>query len=303
MSNACKKLWLALAALTALAALAQAGASFAGGLMDWPDLMDRPSPSPTHRIAYGPGPLQFGELWLPAGQGPFPVVLMIHGGCWRSSVARLGIMNWAADDLRRRGYAVWNIEYRGVDTPGGGYPGSFQDVAAAADALERLGPSYHLKTDRVLALGHSAGGHFALWLAARGRIPAGSVLRSAHPLPIAGVISLGGLPDLQLDRQQGVCGDGTLAALVGPSMPRHPDVYADTSPAAMGVGPDAETLISGAEDGISPPALAAAYLARMKGAHIRQFVLADTGHVELIAPGSAAWSRATESIDAFFRSP
>jgi acetyl esterase/lipase len=302
MSTACKKLWLVLAALMALAAVAQAGAVFAGALMDWPDLMGRPMPTPTKRIAYGPDPLQFGELWLPAGKGPFPVVLMVHGGCWQSSVAKLSIMNWAAEDLRRRGYAVWNIEYRGVDRPGGGYPGTFQDVAEGADMLATLGPTYHLKTDRVLALGHSAGGQFVLWLAARGRIPAWSLLHSAHPLPIAAVISAGGLPDLQVDRRDNLCGDGVAAQLVGPATPRHPDVYADTSPAALGVGPEPETLISGADDPLATPALAAAYAAKMKGARIRQFVLADTGHVELIAPGSAAWSRVTESIDAFFRS-
>src|SRR5271156_978677 len=97
------------------AALAQAGAGRAAALMDWPDLLGRPMPAPTRHIAYGPGPMQFGELWLPAGKGPFPVVLMVHGGCWLSSVAKLSIMNWAAEDLRQRGVAVWNIEYRGVD--------------------------------------------------------------------------------------------------------------------------------------------------------------------------------------------
>jgi len=294
-----RKTALKLAGVIGAAALAQTGSSRAAGLMDWPDLLGRPMPAPTQRIAYGAGPMQFGELWLPAGKGPFPVVLMVHGGCWLSSVAKLTIMNWAAEDLRRRGVAVWNIEYRGVDVPGGGYPGTFQDVAAGADALAGIGSEYHLKTDRVIALGHSAGGHFVLWLAARGRIPAGSVLKSVHPLPIAAVVSLGGLPDLELDRREGVCGEGTVERLVGAPTAAHPNVYADTSPAELGIGTDEEVLISGAEDGIAPPRLAADYKARMKGARIRDIVLADTGHVELISPGTAAWSRVTEIIDAF----
>src|SRR5262252_800336 len=103
-------------------------------LMDWPALLGRPLPTGAERIAYGPSPEQVADLWLPAGKGPFPVVLMVHGGCWLSDVAKLTIMNYAAEDLRRRGYAVWNIEYRGVDRPGGGYPGTFEDVAAGADA-------------------------------------------------------------------------------------------------------------------------------------------------------------------------
>ena len=79
--------------------------------------------------------LQVADLWLPDGPGPHPTVLMVHGGCWQTEIADRRIMNWIADDLRRRGIAVWNIDYRGVDRPGGGYPGTFQDAAAAADAL------------------------------------------------------------------------------------------------------------------------------------------------------------------------
>ena len=79
----------------------------------------------------------------------------------------------------------------------------------------------------------------------------------------------------------------------------HPNVYADTSPAELGVGPEEQVLINGVEDGIAPPRLAAAYKARMKGARIRDIVLADTGHVELISPGTAAWSRVKEIIDGF----
>jgi len=290
----------AAALLIAVAALVRPQSVAAAGLMDWPDLLARPLPAPTERIAYGPGPLQIGELWLPKGSGPFPVVLMIHGGCWLSSVAKLSIMDYVAEDLRRRGIAVWNIEYRGVDRPGGGYPGTFEDVAAAADALARIGPSHHLQTDRVLALGHSAGGHLALWLAARGRIAASSPLKSAHPLPIAGVISLGGVQDLALDQKEDVCGAENVEKLVGAPAATHPDVYADTSPAELGPGAEPEVLISGQEDQLAPPSLAAAYAARMKGSHIRQIVLADSGHVELISPGSAAWSRAAEVVDAFF---
>jgi acetyl esterase/lipase len=288
-----------IAGVIGAAALAQAGASRAAGLMDWPDLLGRPAPAPTQRIAYGPGPMQFGELWLPAGKGPFPVVLMVHGGCWLSSIAKLTIMNWAAEDLRQRGVAVWNIEYRGVDRPGGGYPGTFEDVAAGADALAGIGAEHHLKTDRVIALGHSAGGHLVLWLAARGRIPAGSPLKVTHPLPIRAVVSLGGLPDLELDRREAICGADTVERLVGSPTAVHPNVYADTSPAELGVGLDEEVLVNGADDPLAPPRLAADYKSRMQGARIRDVVVADTGHVELISPGTAAWSRVTEIIDGF----
>ncbi len=257
------------AACCAAVALATSASAATTQLLDWPDLLARPMPAPTEKIAYGPGAAQFGELWLPQGRGPFPVVLMVHGGCWLSGVAKLSIMNYAAEDLRRRGIAVWNIEYRGVDRPGGGYPGTFEDVAAGADALERVAPAHHLRLGKVVALGHSAGGHLVLWLAARPRLPAGSVLKAARPLRIAGVVSAGGLPDLEPEAADEVCGKGVIARLVGQPAPGRPNVYADTSPAELGAGPEPQVQINGEEDPIAPPAFARAYAAKMKGARLR----------------------------------
>jgi acetyl esterase/lipase len=212
-------------------------------------------------------------------------------------------MNYAAEDLRQRGIAVWNVEYRGVDRPGGGYPGTFEDVAASADALARLGPGYGLRTEHVVALGHSAGGHLALWLAARGRISAGSPLAAERPLPIAGVVSLGGLPDLEAVHAQGICGAVTVEKLVGHDLAHHGSVWSDTSPAELGAGRDREVLISGAEDPIAPAALGEAYAAKMKarGAAIRAITMPQTGHVELISPGAEAWSEAVRTVEALLR--
>lgn len=276
-----------------------AASASASGLMDWPDLLGRPLPAPTHAFAYGPLPDQVADLWLPAGKGPFPVVLMVHGGCWQSGVAKLSIMNYAAEDLRRRGIAVWNIEYRGVDRPGGGYPGTFQDVAAGADKLATIARDYPLRVNHIVAFGHSAGGHLALWLAARGRIPAGSPLKTTHPLPIAAVVSSGGLPDLEVVRAGGICGVGTVDKLVGAPSPGHPEVFADTSPAELGAGKDREVLVSGDQDPIAPPSLADAYAAKMKrrGAAIDAVTVPQTGHVELISPGTAAWSATVRTIE------
>ena len=265
--------------------------SAAAPLMSWPDLLGRPMPQPSERVAYGPGPLQFGELWLPAGKGPFPVVLMIHGGCWRSNIAKLSIMNYAAQDLSAQGIAVWNIEYRGIDRPGGGYPGTFQDVAAGAEALRGIAAVHHLEIDRVVALGHSAGGHLAFWLAARPSLPRGSVLWSAHPLPIDGVVSLGGLPDLTTAGEG--CGEDLVKGLVGEFNAGRPDVLADTSPAVLEVHARS-VVINGEKDEIAPPPMARAFVARMaaRGMRVHEVVLADTGHVELIAPGARGWAAA-----------
>jgi acetyl esterase/lipase len=289
----------------ALLAILLLTGSAAVATMTWPDLLDRPKPRADRTIAYGSDPLQHVDLWLPTGKGPFPTVLMIHGGCWQTDIATADIMNWIADDLRKRGIAVWNVEYRGVDRPGGGYPGTFADVAAAADTLKSSAKTYALDTSRIVAVGHSAGGHLALWSAARDKLPRSAPFYRTHPLPIAAAISLGGLPDLEAARVPpgNTCGSEAVAKLVGTASAGRPDVYADTSPARM-APPSAEiTLINGAEDRIAPPVFAQAYQARMTavGKAVERVTIPASGHVELISPETAAWAATVAKIEAAFR--
>ena len=109
-------------------------------LLTWPDLTERLRPEPDATVAYGPATMQRVDVWRPAGSGPHPVVLMVHGGCWQTSIADRKLMNWLAADLRAGGVAVWNVDYRGVDRAGGGYPGTFEDAARAAGLPGRLIP-------------------------------------------------------------------------------------------------------------------------------------------------------------------
>jgi acetyl esterase/lipase len=262
--------------------------------MAWPDLLERPRPEPTQSISYGGDSMQVADLWLPAGLGPHPTVVMVHGGCWQTEIADRRIMNWIADDLRKRGIAVWNIDYRGVDRDGGGYPGTFLDAAAAADALRDAAVKHKLDISRLVATGHSAGGHLALWLAGRPRLPAGSPLRTVQPLPIRTVVSLGGLPDLEeAARPPGSgCGTEVVDRLTGGR-------FEDTSVprlAPLGVH---QVLINGLQDRIIPTAYAEGYAAPMRAAGDRVDVrmLDRTGHVELIAPETAAWAAAVEEIE------
>jgi len=270
--------------------------------MTWPDLTDRPRPSPQCSIVYGDDPYQCVDLWLPDNGGPLPTIVMVHGGCWTTSIADRTLMNWVAEDLRRDGYAVWNIDYRGVDRPGGGYPGTFLDAAAATDAIRDYAPKYGLDLRRIVAVGHSAGAHLALWLAARHRLPESSPLRTARPLPIAHVISLGGLPDLELTaaRPDNGCGVDVVRQLVGPASPERPDVYADTSvPRLFPLGVPHD-LVNGREDAVVPFRLATDYVEKAVG-EATLHVVRDTGHVELIAPDSAAWAETKALIAAAFR--
>ncbi|RHW18519.1 alpha/beta hydrolase [Sphingomonas gilva] len=268
--------------------------------MTWDDLTSRARPAPDVEVRYGEDPYQVVDLWKPAGDGPFPTVLMVHGGCWTTSVADRTLMAWIADDLRGRGIAVWNIDYRGVDRPGGGYPGTFHDVARAADALRANAAAHGLDLSRVVAVGHSAGGHLALWLAGRPKLPADSRLRTGDPLPIASVVSLGGLPDLEQARaeEQG-CGPQVIDQLVGPPTISSRQVYRDTSiPQLAPLGVE-QVLVNGDADRIIPTHFAGDYAAKMRAAgdEVTVHIVPDQGHVELIAPDSPAWARAAQAIE------
>lgn len=271
-------------------------------LLTWPDLLGRPRPAPDATIAYGGDASQNVDVWLPSGDGPFPIVLMVHGGCWTTSIADRNLMNWIADDLRGEGVAVWNIDYRGVDRPGGGYPGTFADAAMASDALAANAGRFDLDTGHVVAVGHSAGGHLALWLAARPKLPANSSLHSADPLPIAHVVSLGGLPDLEAvaASPDNGCGTDVITQLVGAPSIGRPDIYADTSvPRLLPIGVP-QDLVNGHEDIIVPMRFATSYLAQAEktGDTAMLHIVPATGHVELVAPETAAWAEAKRLIHA-----
>jgi acetyl esterase/lipase len=269
--------------------------------LTWADLTARPRPEPQAAIAYGDDPWQRVDLWLPAGAGPFPVVLMVHGGCWTTSIADRTLMNWVAEDLRRDGFAVWNLDYRGIDRPGGGYPGTFRDAAAAADALRGYAPKYGLDLRRIVATGHSAGGHLALWLAGRRRLPFDSPLWCATPLAIAHVVACGALPDLEAvaASPDNGCGIDVIRDLVGAPDSGGRDVYADTSiPPLLPIGVRHD-LVNGREDRIVPYRLATDYAAKA-GEEAVLHTVPDTGHVELVTPGTAAWTATKQLIVAAF---
>lgn len=283
------------AAATLTAAAAQAEP------IGYRDLLDRPRAEADARIAYGNGALQFGELWLPKGAGPHPVVVLIHGGCWRADLPGLELMDYVAEDLRAHGKAVWNIEYRRIGHDGGGYPGTFQDVAQAVDHLRQIAGPHRLDLSRVVLSGHSAGGHLAVWAMARPRLPEASPLRTADPLSARGVVSLAGIIDLAAYRADGpdACGGpGTIDALVG-APARQGDVYADTSPPAMLPLGVRQTIVSGDLDHITPGRFGAAYGAAAKAAGdpATAIELPRSGHFELIDPTSPAWIRIRAEID------
>lgn len=262
-------------------------------IMVWKDLLSRPKPAPDATVTYGADALQLVDVWRPAGKGPHPAVLMIHGGCWQTAIAERDIMNWIADDLRAHGVGVWNIEYRGVDR-GGGYPGTYQDVAAAADLFAAKRGEYGFRVDTpVVVIGHSAGGHLALWLARRPALARGDALRGDAPLKLDLAISQGGIPDL---RAQSGLPDHPCGAEAAKKMAS--DQHERTSPPEMPAGAAKEMQFNNVEDRIAPPAFAAAYMVAASGKGVRTdtVITQGEGHVELIAPDSKSWAKQRAAI-------
>lgn len=260
-------------------------------MMDLLDRLAREAPPPTARVAYGPAPQQFGDLRLPAGESshPFPVVIVIHGGYYRARYD-LGYFGSACGALAQVGLATWNIEYRRLGNPGGGWPGLFEDVASAADALRGLAEQYPLDLSRTLALGHSAGGQLALWLAARPRLARDSALWRGDPLPLYGVISLAGVADLRRAWELRLS-DNVAEALLAATPDQAPDRYAATSPydlLPLGVP---QIMIHGTADENVPFELSQRYTerARALGDDARLVPLAGAGHFEPVDPSTPEW--------------
>lgn len=271
------------------------------GLVSYKDLLARPHVSPDARIAYGAAPQQYGDLWLPKGQGKHPVVVILHGGCWLASLPSTELMDPMAQDLRGRGYAVWNLAYRRVGEPGGGYPGTFSDVAAGIDFLKTLQARRHLDLNRVVVVGHSAGGHLAAWAIARDRISAASPLHTPHPLRLRGAVSLAGIPDLEFARKDGLAacdGPPTIDGLVGAASRPGQDPYADTSPARLLPFKTGMEMLTGALDPIVPPHYGLDFAARAvdAGTPVQHHTLPGAGHFELIDPKAKAWTEVLAAI-------
>ena len=269
-------------------------------LMSWPDLTGQALPSASTSVRTGPLDTDVVDVWLPEGEGPHPTVLMVHGGCWQKAIADRTLMNYAAAALRDEGMAVWNIEYRGVDEAGGGYPGTFQDVGLAVDALAELGPDLGFDTSRVVATGHSAGGHLAVWAAARPGLPETSPLHTADPLAIAAVLNVGGLADLEASApvtQPGCLAD-IMETLTGAPDETRSDVFSDTSPAKLLPLGVVQVSVNGSLDRIAPPELGEGWSAKAAAAGdtARYVEIPASGHVELVAPGTPAFDRQIEIL-------
>jgi acetyl esterase/lipase len=253
----------------------------------------------TARYPYGDDPEQFADLYLPTTRpndpAGYPVIILIHGGCWGAQygLTQLGQFSQTFADL---GIAVWSLEYRRIGN-GGGWPETFLDVAAGADLLRTTADEHALNLDRVVAVGHSAGGHLALWLAARAKLAPESPIYTLDPLPLAGVVALAGIPDLVDADAKNIC-RGAVPQLLDGLPADFPERYRDGSPSAflpLGVP---QHLIIGTLDQAVPLAHNEIYVeaARQQGDDVQFTVLPDIGHFEIVTTGSVVWSMVQAAI-------
>ncbi|WP_020654242.1 alpha/beta hydrolase [Massilia niastensis] len=274
--------------------------ALAASPMKLADYLALGGPEPLLRVPYGPAPSQYAELFLPQGKGPFPVAVLVHGGCWTSKFGGITQLRNMAGALAARGIAAWNVEYRRVDEPGGGYPGMYQDMHGALDALRAQAGRHPLDLGRVVAVGHSAGGQLVQWIAGRARIPRDSPLYRADPLPVRNIVSLGGLADLRHEAAliKSSCGRDT-AQLAGEAGPGRPDVFVDTNAAELMPNGSRTWLVTGALDTISPPRAAHDYAARARAAGdaAEVVILPDASHYDEVAATSPAWPRVLQVIE------
>lgn len=243
----------------------------------------------SHR--YGPHRSQRADLYLPHGAGPHPVMITIHGGSWHKRYGKV-VMRGLAADLVRRGWAVWNIEYRRLGE-GGGWPETFEDVAAAIDHLREL-PGAPLDLDGVSVLGHSAGGHLALWAACRERLPdgapgAGPAIVPRRAIGQAAVCDLAGAYRLW--------GGGAVRLLMGGSPEQHPDRYDVGDPMRLVPPAMPVLLVHGSSDETVSVKLSRGYAerAREAGGSVELIEIEGPagGHRAHVDPRGQAWTAVT----------
>ncbi|MGD0824371.1 MAG: alpha/beta hydrolase [Terriglobales bacterium] len=245
--------------------------------------VSRPQPPPDARVAYGADPNQFLEVRLPSTPGPHSAVLNIHGGYWRA-MYDLAYAGHLCQALRAAGVATFNIEYRRVGNPGGGWPGTFEDIRSAYRFLRQEHSRFHVDPDRLVVIGHSAGGQLALCLA-------------AHETSVRSVISLAGVVDLKQGYALHLSHDA-VAEFLGGKPGQVPEHYREADPMALSIPQARQWLLHGSEDETVPLDFSRNYVAQKKkaGESAQLLEIPHAGHFELMDPAANAFQEVKNSV-------
>jgi len=247
------------------------------------DILTLPAPPADARLPYGSDPNQFAELRVPKTGGPFPVVVNIHGGFWRAKYD-LNHAGHLCAALTAKGLATWNLEYRRVGNPGGGWPGTFEDVRNGYRYVSQIAQRYKLDSSKLVVAGHSAGGQLALCLA-------------AHEASVKNVISLAGVVDLQQAWELHL-GNNAVVDFLGGEPAQVPEHYREADPMQLKISQSTQWLIHGASDDTVPPFFSRNYTEQKKkrGENVHYLEISTAGHSDLIDPRSTAWPRVESTV-------
>lgn len=270
----------------------------AAGPATWDQVIAQSAGPADAKVAYGDHADQFGELRLPAGDGPHPVLVLIHGGCWLPDFD-LDHACPLAEVITGLGYATWTIEYRRPAEGEDGWPETFVDAAAALDHLAVLAGAYPLDLSDLTVMGHSAGGQLALWLAARPGFGADHPLVADNPLPVSRVLALAPITDLAAYAavEQG-CPAGARRVLGGRA-DEQPDRYRAVSP-VDNLAPEVPVdLVHAVDDAIVPIIQSEAYAERLQAAGGRvglHRLPSPAGHFDVLLTAGPVWEVLVEML-------
>jgi acetyl esterase/lipase len=246
------------------------------------DILTLPAPPPDVRLPYGSDPNQFGELRVPKSSGLFSVVMIVHGGFWRAKYDLKHAGHLCAA-LTAKGIATWNVEYRRVGNTGGGWPGTFEDIAKAFRYIPQIASRYNLDSKKMMVAGHSAGGQLALCLA-------------AHEPTVKRIASLAGVADLQQAWNLHLSNDAVVEFLGG--KPKEvAEHYHEADPMQLKITAN-QWLIHGSVDDTVPAYLSRSYAEQKKqhGEDVHYLEVSTAGHFDLIDPRSTAWPKVENTI-------
>ena len=261
------------------------------------NILDRASPPFDERVHYGNDPNQFAELRFPSVKGSFPLLFVVHGGFWQSEYDLSHIGHLCAA-FTSRGIITCSIEYRRIGNPGGGWPGTFQDIGLATRSIFRnLSNDSRFDQARTAIIGHSAGGHLALWLVGSHRISKGSPLHNEQKQEIRRAISLGGVSDLRSAWKKKL-GHGTVTRLMSGTPEEHPDRYDAGSPIELLPTGARHALVHGTDDDTVPLSQSEAFVEKAEklGDQSTLVKLDGISHYELIDPESEAWQPVVRAV-------
>lgn len=248
------------------------------------DILSKPQPQPDERVPYGTDPNQFIEVRLPHAAGPHRALINIHGGFWRAKYD-LVHAGHLCESLRQAGLATFNLEYRRVGNPGGGWPGTFADIRAAYRFIRQQSKTFHLNPAQLVIMGHSAGSQLALCLV-------------AHEPSLQRVISLAGVVDLKKAFALHLSNDAVAEFMGGPP-DKVPEHYAEADPMEEQL-PHAtkQWLIHGTSDDIVPVQFSRDYVSQKtaKGESAVLVEIPQAGHFDLINPNSEAFKQVKATV-------